>query len=72
MFALNKILPVLGLALMLASGAANAIPHPQFGDAATFDSRNAAHSLEQSIKNAVGAIQLNINASPDADIRTSG
>jgi len=71
MFALNKILPALGLALMLASGAANAIPHPQFGDAAVIDLQNVTLGLEEGIRSAAATVELNIGASPDATVRTS-
>ena len=71
MFALNKILPALGLALMLASGVANAKPHPQFGDAAPIDLQNVTLGLEESIRSAASTVQLNIDPSPDATFRTS-
>lgn len=72
MLTLNKILPALGVALMLASGVANAIPHPQFGDATTIGSHDAASGLEEGIKQAAGAVQLNIDAFPDVNLETSG
>ena len=71
MFALNKTLPAFALTLMLASGAANALPHPQFGDAAQIDLNNVTLGLEEGIKSAAAEIKLNIDSSPDVTVRTS-
>jgi hypothetical protein len=71
MFASNKILPAFALALMLASGAANAIPHPHFGDLPPIDLHGVGSGLDEGIKRAAGAVQLNTGAYPEANVRTS-
>jgi hypothetical protein len=70
MSALSKLLPASALALLLASGAASAVPHPQPGQAGSIDFNTVVRGLDDCISGGATANDTKFRALPAGHVST--